>query len=220
MIFCLLRNVNMSGFNLQFKSRAGISSTCTYIIHITEAKFQTSMEFIDEKNHFFLHGCRAGTPVGGGLVITSLLQVTNFTSLDIHFSPPSSSSLSYSIIQFAQKINLSENQYTLFHLNPIKLLLGSLDWKRLTSRFGESLSWGRAQEPSCQEITSSSLEHWLVIGSSAFIFYPIIITRYIRNYIISVSTNTVQTSAPNFMFTTKAIRGLVFIAFLSESPMQ
>ena len=120
------------------------------------------------KNHFFLHGCRAGTPVGGGLVITSLLQVTNFTSLDIHFSPPSSSSLSYSIIQFAQKINLSENQYTLFHLNPIKLLLGSLSWKRLTSRFDESLSWGRAQEPSCQEITGSSLEYWLVIGSSAF----------------------------------------------------
>ena len=172
------------------------------------------------KNHFFLHGCRAGTPVGGGLVITSLLQVTNFTSLDIHFSPPSSSSSSYSIIQFAQKINLRENQCTLFHLNPIKLLLGSLSWKRLTSRFDESLSWGRAQEPSCQEITSSSLEHWLVIGSSAFIFYPIIITRCIRNYIISVSTNTVQTSAPNFMFTTKAIRGLVFIAFLSESPMQ
>ena len=127
MIFGLLRNVNMSGFNLQFKSRAGISSTCTYIIHITEAKFQTSMEFIDEKITFFLHGCRAGTPVGGGLVITSLLQVTNFTSLDIHFSPPSSSSSSYSIIQFAQKINLRENQYTLFHLNPIKLLLGSLD---------------------------------------------------------------------------------------------
>ena len=172
------------------------------------------------KNHFFLHGCRAGTPVGGGLVITSLLQVTNFTSLDIHFSPPSSSSSSYSIIQFAQKINLRENQCTLFHLNPIKLLLGSLSWKRLTSRFDESLSWGRAQEPSCQEITSSSLEHWLVIGSSAFIFYPIIITRCIRNYIISVSTNTVQTTAPNFMFTTKAIRGLVFIAFLSESPMQ
>ena len=185
----------MSGFNLQFKSRAGISSTCTYIIHIIEAKFQTSMEFIDEKNHFFLHGCRAGTPVGGGLVITSLLQVTNFTSLDIHFSPPSSSSLSYSIIQFAQKIIWRENQYTLFHLNPIKLLLGSLDWKRLTSRFGESLSWGRAQEPSCQEITSSSIEHWLVIGSSAFFFYPI---RCNRNYMISVSTNTVQTTAPNF----------------------
>ena len=87
MIFGLLRNVNMSGFNLQFKSRAGISSTCTYIIHIIEAKFQTSMEFIDEKITFSLHGCRAGTPVGGGLVITSLLQVTNFTSLDIHFSP-------------------------------------------------------------------------------------------------------------------------------------
>ena len=52
MIFGLLRNVNMSGFNLQFKSRAGISSTCTYIIHITEAKFQTSMEFIDEKITF------------------------------------------------------------------------------------------------------------------------------------------------------------------------
>ena len=52
MIFGLLRNVNMSGFNLQFKSRAGISSTCTYIIHIIEAKFQTSMEFIDEKITF------------------------------------------------------------------------------------------------------------------------------------------------------------------------
>ena len=52
MIFGLLRNVNMSGFNLHFKSRAGISSACTYIIHITEAKFQTSMEFIDEKITF------------------------------------------------------------------------------------------------------------------------------------------------------------------------
>ena len=123
MIFGLLRNVNMSGFNLQFKSRAGISSSCTYIIHIVEAEFQTSMEFIEEKNHFFLHGCRAGTPVGGGLVITSLLQVTNFTSLDIHFSPPSSSSLSYSIIQLAQQINLRENQYTLIHLNSINSFL-------------------------------------------------------------------------------------------------
>ena len=42
MIFGLLRNVNMSGFNLHFKSRAGISSACTYIIHITEAKHQWS----------------------------------------------------------------------------------------------------------------------------------------------------------------------------------
>ena len=167
------------------------------------------------KNHFFLHGCRAGTPVGGGLVITSLLQVTNFTSLDIHFSPPSSSSSSYSIIQFAQKINLRESQCTLFYLNPIKLLLGSLSWKRLTSRFDESLSWGRAQEPSCQEITGSSLEHWLVIGSSAFIFCPI---RCNRNYMISVSTNTVQTTAPNLCLQPKQSEAWFLLPFWVSLP--
>ena len=191
-------------------------------MHIHHSYYRGQIQNINgvhwRKNHFFLHGCRAGTPVGGGLVITSLLQVTNFTSLDIHFSPPSSSSSSYSIIQFAQKINLRENQCTLFHLNPIKLLLGSLSWKRLTSRFDESLSWGRAQEPSCQEITSSSLEHWLVIGSSAFIFYPIIITRCIRNYIISVSTNTVQTTAPNLCLQPKQSEAWFLLPFWVSLP--